>query len=225
MKNLIVLILSVGLLVMGVPYKTQATIIRVTFSGTLGVGTGPDDLRDEIPAGTLFSGHFLYDTNSPIIYQDDTMKVYSSSDYSVFLEIVGASKIFALSSPLSAGILTPAWTSGYICLPFIMGWTGLIAGYEPDEATIELYGGIPPVSNDTLPYDMDSGTLWIANLGNPAAGFEIGGSFETVTAHPLPEPTTIILSGFGLLGLAGLRYKFWKALIKRNGLLINKMVL
>lgn len=167
----------------------------------------------------------------PSVYHEDNWEVYSGPDDSIFLEIVGTDEVFALSSPLGGICIRNGEETDSFELPFIMGWTGLIAGYEPDEGSLDLVDFTGTIFNGTsLPTtlninDFDAGSLWIANYGYPGAGFEIGGSIETLTVHPVPEPTTIILSGFGLLGLAGLRYKFWKALIKRNGLLINKMVL
>lgn len=215
-KSTIILILFGGLLVLGIPHKAQAIPVTGTFTGAVNQVAGPDDLQKKIGVGTPFTGYFFYDTNSPSIFYEDNWEVYSGSDYNIFLEIVCTDEVFALSSPLSGICISNSEETDSFELPFIMGWTGLIAGYEPEEGSLNLCDSTGTIFNNTsLPAtfnidDFDAGILWIANYGDPNAGFEISSSIETLTVHPVPEPTTIILSGFALLGLAGLRYKLGK---------------
>jgi len=71
-----------------------------------------------------------------------------------------------------------------------------ITGVDPaqDTGTINFTGGLQP-----------GGMAWWAFESNPSPAY--GGSYSTGT---VPEPTSMLLLGLGLIGVAGIRRKFGK---------------
>lgn len=198
-------------LFMALASTVQAIPITGVFSGSCESVWGPDELLNEIGVGTKFVGLFSYDSDAPIIYDFGDGSYAYSTPFQIEYIINGKSQNYHLigsNSDVVAGNYS-------FRSDFIMNWNGSIAGYFPDEGSINLNG----VTCNSLPVDFDdfiSGGIWIENYGWPGYTFEIHGKINCLKAGPVPEPSTILLMTSGIFAIAGWRKKLFTTRFRKN---------
>lgn len=165
----------------------------------------PSDIR----VGTQIVGNFAYDTDSPVVYSETDTEYYSN-DNTITFTIIGDSENYFFESIFPNIIVHDGYVD-YVYFPFIMGFptSMLIEGYYIDEASFYLQGDGSIFDDTSLPTyldldDFSNTSFWLTFYAvDHLAGFEVNGHLETFSAHPVPEPSTIILFVSGIVGLAG----------------------
>jgi len=60
---------------------------------------------------------------------------------------------------------------------------------------------------ELLGFSKDDGATIVNNFSSPEGGIASAGVYAQITSNPVPEPGTMLLFGFGVLGLAGISRK------------------
>ncbi|CAB1062298.1 hypothetical protein D1BOALGB6SA_7074 [Olavius sp. associated proteobacterium Delta 1] len=224
--NRVLIALSTLLLVFGAAGSANALSVFFDFEGVLGTGvdTGDDDIISEYMSEVYGSPMIvddaeIRDNDSDSSYPDWLGKVY----YDDYLRVdvsSGDMELLFLETPI-----TSVSGTGYVFLDdtdvggdfSVWGYDSTYGELENPNASAEvghqvwLTGGEVNVEIDfylefaspvTMLRFSDGGVHWVA-VDNM--------TLTTVTTAPVPEPSTMLLLGAGLLGIAGVgRKRFFK---------------
>jgi len=153
-----------------------------------------------------------FDPQDSIVQVGDTFTVDLMADLPAPVVGWGLDVTFdsAILTQVGSPLIGPAWNPGFamdgdglagLAFPAVSGSDILLATLTFEATAL----GTSDLMASITPFDLTEG-FPLAFPAPPGSFADV--VFETGSVSPVPEPTTMLLVGSGLIGLAGLRKKF-----------------
>jgi len=198
MKRISILII-VGTLVLGLSGTARATLI--TFDE---YAEGTEITNQYQAQGVLFSGA-IYSSGSPVISKDDSPEWGTNTNK---LAPQGTSGTGDFAGDLRIQFTTPVTEFSFESGAWDYPLTGGIYIYDSAGillTSIDPYGDDGGVQTISYAYAGGIGSIYFDASSDPA-----GATIDNLYFVPVPEPSTLLLFGVGLIGVAGLTRRLKK---------------
>lgn len=210
-KTLMKCLIAVAVLTLGIG-QAQATLYTISLNGlaadtvTYGYSNATDTGWTISLSGlTPFTAYQGDEINATVTLDHSVTVPASVSDTWLYLNLYGYNPAGIDTDTISDTIISNLGVTG-----LTQNGTEILTGNQLSAGAV-LY----PPDNATFTFDTINIDFTIKGLSNSGGPFDV--SFAGLTADgqspataPVPEPTSMLLLGLGLMGLAGVRRKFKK---------------